>query len=605
MKPVISAIVAILFVTILSASPTFAATIRVDWSGAGDYLTIKEGIDASADGYLDLVVPGTYVENIDSELRYKAKAHEGITQRIEGILRGDGYEDYANTYFRYLEKIKQGVEEADAYWWVRLFHGHHAVTHKSFLDLDRSAGDLANEHFSYAQDYCFFGQPEDAMQSLGIALHMVMDLTVPHHAAIALTPSHDDYEALVNYLFELHQEIPEYFPWIEVEGGGIYTFGSEPAHYTSDTAFGWIDYAAHISINYYPWVKSSVSDPYFAPKVVIVAEDLVPLAQRLSAGFAKFFFKSMDDDGDGWIICDGDCDDSNPDVNPGATEGPEGDPTCSDGVDNDCDGAVDGEDPACTGWDMASIPAGEFVMGSDETDPGSWDDEYPEHVVYLSAYEIDLYEVTNSEFADFLNAYGSNISPEGYEMLDDDAPDRHIYWNGSSWYAEAGYDDHPVIVVTWYGANTYCEYNGKRLPTEAEWEKAARGGCEVGGVPGTCEDPADERTYPWGEGIDCDHANYDLCVRDTTPVGSYSLGVSPYGAYDMAGNVYEWVKDWHDSGYYDESPYQDPQGPGSGLYRVLRGGSWFVDIFFRQRVASRFYCDPDYSNSNDGFRCAR
>jgi len=254
--------------------------------------------------------------------------------------------------------------------------------------------------------------------------------------------------------------------------------------------------------------------------------------------------------------------------------------------------------------DMAHIPAGEsvFVMGSD---PGEGDyDEEPEHMAYLSAYEIDLYEVTNSEFADFINAYGSITSPEGYEMLDADDPDRHIFWDGTSWYAEAGYADHPVIEVSWYGAKTYCEYNGKRLPTEAEWEKAARGGCEVGGAPGACEDPADERSYPWGEGIDCEHANYSGCVGDTTPVGSYPAGVSPYGLYDMAGNVWEWVADWYDDYYYSVSPRSDPPGPESGTYRVFRGGSWshFTGIL---RVANRGGGSPGYSGDDLGFRCAR
>ncbi len=243
-------------------------------------------------------------------------------------------------------------------------------------------------------------------------------------------------------------------------------------------------------------------------------------------------------------------------------------------------------------------------MGSDPTDPVSQSHEYPEHVVNLSGYAIDVYEVTNVEFAKFLNAYGSNISPEGYEMLDDDDPDRHIFWDGSSWYADGGYADHPVIEVSWYGANTYCDYNGKRLPTEAEWEKAARGGCEVGGVSGACEDPADERTYPWGEWIDCDHANYFGCVGDTTPVGSYPLGVSPYGAYEMAGNIREWVHDWYGSGYYDDLPYQDPQGPGSGTYRVFRGGYWHAYPHIL-RVAIRNYSSPDDSHYFLGFRCAR
>ena len=315
-----------------------------------------------------------------------------------------------------------------------------------------------------------------------------------------------------------------------------------------------------------------------------------------------------DRDGDGYQdeTCGGDdCDDSDPDVNPGATEGPAWDPTCSDGLDNDCNGDVDETDPSCElSGEMVSVPAGEFVMGSDPMDPNSLPDEYPEHVVWLSGYEINIYEVTNWEFTEFLNAYGSIISPEGYEMLDVDAPDGHIYWDGSSWYAEAGYEDHPVIEVTWYGANTYCGFNGKRLPTEAEWEKAARGGCEVGGAPGACEDPIDERTYPWGEGIDCDHANFKGCVDYTAPVGSYPLGVSPYGAYDMAGNVWEWVHDWSDDDYYEYSPYQDPPGPVSGTSRVVRGGSWHA-LRDGVRVAIRISQSPASSTNQKGFRCAR
>ena len=313
-----------------------------------------------------------------------------------------------------------------------------------------------------------------------------------------------------------------------------------------------------------------------------------------------------DDDGDGYEddTCGGDdCDDSNPEVNPGGTEGPLGDTTCSDGLDNDCDEAVDEADLDCDAGEMVTIPAGGFVMGSDPGEGAA--DEMPEHVVWLSGYDIDRYAVTNIEFADFLNDYGSNISPEGYEMLDADDPDRHIYWDGISWYTEPGYWEHPVIEVTWYGASTFCAYYGKRLPTEAEFEKAARGGCEVGGAPGICEDPDDERTYPWGEGIDCDHANYSGCVGDTTPVGSYPLGLSPYGAYDMAGNVWEWVYDWYELGYYDYSPYQDPQGPASGTNRALHGGGSWIDGTYGMRVARRWPYNPISSGYNVGFRCAR
>ena len=324
----------------------------------------------------------------------------------------------------------------------------------------------------------------------------------------------------------------------------------------------------------------------------------------------------IDNDGDGFSIEGGgcppclppfDCDDTDVEVNPGVVEGPSGDPICSDGIDNDCDGMADGEDPGCND-DMVLIPAGEFVMGSDPTDPKSYSKVETEHIVYLSAYLIDLYEVTNQAFGGFLNDYGSNTSPEGYEMLDDTSPYRHIFLDGSSWVAEAPYEDHPAVEVSWYGANTFCEYYGKRLPTEAEWEKAARGGCEVGGIPFVCEDPADERTFPWGEGIDCNHANYDardtFCEGETMPVGSYPLGISPYGLYEMAGNVTEWIKDWWGRDYYEYSPYQDPQGPESGVFRVIRGGSW-DNSGDDARCSIRNSLNPSNPNHTLGFRCVR
>jgi formylglycine-generating enzyme required for sulfatase activity len=246
--------------------------------------------------------------------------------------------------------------------------------------------------------------------------------------------------------------------------------------------------------------------------------------------------------------------------------------------------------------EMVTIPAGEFQMGCDPDHNGGYScdsDEQPLHTVYLDAYAIDKYEVTNAEYAEFLNIEGNQ--EEGNDTwVDADDPDVRIYESAGVWHADTGYEDHSVIEVTWYGARAYCQWQGKRLPTEAEWEKAARGS-------------SDTRMYPWGnEDPDCSRLNYYYgsgpCVGDTTQVGSYSTGTSPYGALDMAGNVWEWVNDWYAADYYSSSPYANPSGSVTGSYRVLRGGGWLSGWSY-VRVAFRTYVTPSDSGHIIGFRC--
>jgi eukaryotic-like serine/threonine-protein kinase len=223
------------------------------------------------------------------------------------------------------------------------------------------------------------------------------------------------------------------------------------------------------------------------------------------------------------------------------------------------------------------IPAGKFIMGSTREDPDADDDEFPQHEVYLDAYWIDQTEVTNGQ-------YQLCVAEEVCTV-----PNKSPSSTRSSYYGEAAFADFPVIYLIWNQAATYCEWAGGRLPSEAEWEKAARG--------------EDGRLYPWGnENPTCELSNSSSCIGDTVPVGSHPDAASPYGVLDMAGNVSEWVADWYDTAYYERSPGANPSGPSSGAYHLLRGGSWNSNIAFL-RTASRLR--PVSTWYDVGFRCAR
>ncbi|MBP1703270.1 MAG: beta-propeller repeat protein [Chloroflexi bacterium] len=228
------------------------------------------------------------------------------------------------------------------------------------------------------------------------------------------------------------------------------------------------------------------------------------------------------------------------------------------------------------GISMVLVRAGPFLHGNEMGEP----DENPSQIVVLDDFYIDRTEVTNASFAACVEA--GACSP----------PDDLSSYTHPSYFGDPRYNDYPVIYVNWEAAQAYCEWRGGRLPTEAEWEKAARGN--------------DERTYPWGEGASCDLANMVDCIGDVTTVGSYLDGASPYGVLDMSGNVWEWTADWYAADYYatlaDET--SNPTGPVSGSARVIRGGSW-ADDRYQCRITDRFQFNPLGSDNALGFRCVR
>ena len=248
------------------------------------------------------------------------------------------------------------------------------------------------------------------------------------------------------------------------------------------------------------------------------------------------------------------------------------------------DEVVEGEFEKITWWkdgkEMILIPAGSFEMGDSKNEPEAWmEDSRPVHTVTLDAFYMDIHEVTMGQFKRFVNQ-------SGYDYQGD--------WDYVAKYSPD--DDYPMFQVNWYDAVAYAEWAGKRLPTEAEWEYAARGGL-VG------------KRFTWGddERLARDYANYDETggrdkSKTTVPVGSFEP--NGYGLYDMAGNLLEWCQDWYDSNYYKNSPSNNPQGPEDGVLgiRVLRGGSWAY-VTNRLRLADRYRDFPNNRGHASGFRC--
>jgi len=235
--------------------------------------------------------------------------------------------------------------------------------------------------------------------------------------------------------------------------------------------------------------------------------------------------------------------------------------------------------PGTKGEPMILIPAGEFMMGCNSAvDDKCQNAEKPYHKIYLDAYYIDKYAVTVEQYAKCVQAGGCS-EPNAGEICN---------WGNS------GRGNHPINCVDWNQASDYCQWVGKRLPTEAKWEKAARG--------------VDGSVYPYSNRLVCGNScnSVSPCRHHSTcPVGSYVQDKSPYGVMDMSGNVLEWVNDWFDSEYYDKSPSRNPLGPSSGADRVLRGGSWNSDSQEDLRTSDRIGDNPTAKRNSSGFRCAR
>ena len=239
---------------------------------------------------------------------------------------------------------------------------------------------------------------------------------------------------------------------------------------------------------------------------------------------------------------------------------------------------------------MVLVPGGTFMMGNNQ----GLLDEQPAREVSVDTFLIDKYEVTNQQFARFLNANGKNEDEDGNVLVDLTDPDVRLLTIDGQFRASTVFADHPVTEVTWYGATAYAKWAGKRLPTEAEWEYAARG--------------YDERIYPWGDvEITYQYTNYQGNLGNTEKVYQYPKGRSPFGLYNMSGNVWEWVVDAYDADFYSLAPSsKNPVNTSdfsNPVNRVLRGGSWYSSAK-EVTCTNRSYQPPSEAGNSIGFRCA-
>jgi len=236
------------------------------------------------------------------------------------------------------------------------------------------------------------------------------------------------------------------------------------------------------------------------------------------------------------------------------------------------------------GAPMMLIPAGEFLMGTALSNRDGGRDEYPERRIYLDAFYMDTFEITNGRYLEFVKATGHRIPEHTRDKT-------LTLWRGNS--VPDIFKDHPVINVDWSDADAYCRWTGKRLPTEAEWERAARG--------------TTGRRFPWGNAEPTRTlANYLNQWRNGAglePVGSHPQGASQEGVQDLEGNVWEWVADWYDAHYYEKGPNRNPKSPTAGTRKVIRGSGWESEAPLL-RSAHRLNSDPLNRNHSLGFRCA-